>query len=58
MLETIFTQKGLNVLNNGSATHTSGTVIDLTIVLLILETDLCWEVLPSPLSSDHLPILY
>ena len=34
-----------------------GSVIDLTIVSPILETYLCWEVLPSPLSSDHLPIL-
>ena len=42
MLETILTQKTLNVVNNGSATHTSGTVIDLTIVSPILETDLCW----------------
>ena len=59
------------MVNNGSATHTSGTVIDLTIVSLILVSDGCLEesagclqesagcllVLPSPLISDSFPTL-
>ena len=32
LLEIIITQKGLNLINNGSATHSSGTAIDLTLV--------------------------
>ena len=34
-----------------------GTVIDLTVVLPLLAVDMQWEILPSPLSSDHFPIL-
>ena len=32
LLEIIITQKGLNLMNNGSATHSSGTAINLTLV--------------------------
>ena len=57
ILEAIFVEQGLNVMNSGLATHTSGTAIDLTVVSPLLAVDMQWEVLPSPLSSDHLPIL-
>ena len=57
MLEAIFREKQLNVMNNGSATHTSGTAIDLTVVLPGLTADISYKVLPSPLSSDHYPTL-
>ena len=56
ILEAIFVEQGLNMMNNGSATLTSGTAIDLTVVsgsLLIchsLATHLC--VLP-PLPSGR-----
>ena len=63
MLEAIFREKQLNIMNNGSATHTSGTVYRvsrrhyLTVVSPGLTADMSWKVLPSPLSSDHYPIL-
>ena len=57
ILEAIFVEQGLNVMNSGSVTHTSGTAIDLTVVSPLLAVDMQWEVLPSPLSSDHFPIL-
>ena len=50
-------EQGLNVMNGGLATHTSGTAIDLTVASPLLALDMQWEVLPSPLSSDHFPIL-
>ena len=43
--------------DSGSATHTAGTAIDLTVVSPLLAVDMQWEVLPSPLTSDHFPIL-
>ena len=57
MLEAIFREKQLYVMKNSSATHTSGTAIDLTAVLPGSTADMSWMVLPSPLSSDHYPIL-
>ena len=57
ILEAIFVEQGLNVMNSGSATHTSGTAIDLTVASPLLAVDMQWEVLLSPLSSDHFQIL-
>ena len=57
ILEAIFVEQGLNVMNSGLAARTSGTAIDLTVVSPLLAVDMQWEVLPSPLSSDHFPIL-
>ena len=50
LLVIIITQKGLNQMNNRSATHSSGTAIDLTLVSPILMSDTSWDVLPSPSS--------
>ena len=43
-------------LNDGTATHISGTSIDLSIASPLIEPLLHWSVLPSVLSSDHYPI--
>jgi len=47
----------LNVINDNSPTHSSGTAIDLTVVSPELTDDMTWKTLPSLLSSDHFPIL-
>ena len=57
ILEAIFVEQGLNVMTSGWATHMSGTAIDLTVVSPLLAVDMQYEVLPSPLSSDHFLIL-
>ena len=57
LLEETFTEKQLNILNDGSPTHESGTAIDLTAVSPTIAGDMIWEVLESPRSSDHHPIL-
>ena len=56
-LAAIFREKQLNVMNKGSAIHTSGTAIALTVVSPGLTVVISWMVLPSPLSSDHYSIL-
>ena len=50
ILEEIFVEQGLNVMNSGSATHTSGTASDLTVASPLLAVDMQWEVLLSPLT--------
>ena len=46
-----------NMLNDGTATHISGTAIDLTITSPELTKDCYWHVYGSVLISDHFPII-
>ena len=55
-LEDIIVTEELNILNNGSPAHISGTSVDITIASPYVAPDLQWTVLPSVLSSDHHPI--
>lgn len=57
LMDEVFVDDGLNVVNDGTATHISGTVLDLTAVSPILETELLWQVVSSPRSSDHHPVM-
>jgi len=57
LLEEALRNSQLNVINENTATHSSGTAIDLTIVSPELTDDTSWRTLPSLLSSDHFPIL-
>ena len=53
-------KNSLNILDDGGPTRItfySETAIDLAIVSPILEPDLQWAVYPSPLDSDHSPII-
>ena len=57
MLENIVVTEELNILNNGSPTHISGTSVNITIASPNVAPDLQWTVLPSVISSGHYPIV-
>jgi len=57
VIEQLLSTRNLNILNDGSPTHTSGTSIDLSLVSPVISTYASWSVYPSPLSSDHHPII-
>jgi len=57
VLEQLLATRNLNILNDGSVTHTSGTSIDLSLVSPVISTYASWYVYPSPLSSDHYPVI-
>lgn len=56
LLQDFCLNNGLNIINDGSATHLSGTTIDLTLVSPEIAPDIGFNILPSVLSSDHYPI--
>ena len=57
ILEEFLITAGMNILNNGAATHISGTAVDLTIISPELEAAMQWIALPTVLSSNQYPIL-
>ena len=57
MVDSFLRENGLVCLNSNIPTHTSGSSIDLSICSPELGADLEWNILPSPFSSDHFPIL-
>lgn len=57
IIERILHNPLIACLNNGTATHESGTAIDLSLASSSLVPDVEWTVLPSVLCSDHHPIL-
>ena len=56
-IEEIVARQQMIVLNNGAATHKSGTAIDLPLVSPELAPDYYWETYETILSSDHYPII-
>lgn len=56
LVERVIGNMQLNILNDGSSTHDSGSAIDLSIASSDLSAEVEWVVLPSVLSSDHFPL--
>ena len=57
VMEQLMDRQQLNMLNDGTATHISGTDIVLTITLPELTPDCYWQVYGSVINSDHFPII-
>ena len=57
VMEPLMDRQQLNMLNDGSATHISGTAIDVTITSPKLTPDCYWQVYGLVLNSDHFPII-
>ena len=57
LIERVLQDPQVVCLNDGSATHESGTAIDLSLASNSLVADIQWTTLPSVYSSDHHPIL-
>lgn len=60
IIEEFMTRNNLNILNTGAPTrisHTVETVLDLAIISPELNAEYKWDVIPSPLDSDHCPIV-
>lgn len=59
IIEKVMNHNNLNILNNGSHTRIttlSSTAIDITACSPRIEPNLHWDVIQSPLDSDHCPI--
>ena len=57
IIEEFINEYRLNCLNDGSATHVSGTSIDVSLMSPEVSADFTWEALTTVLSSDHYPIV-
>lgn len=56
LLQDFCLNNNLNIVNDGSTTHISGTAIDLTLVSPEITPDVDFGCLSSVLSSDHYPV--